>query len=92
MESTMLSMPSSWGLAFGAISFYYDLIFKGRVSLTLDYYCYQKGAFQAQSTCEFIIVAKFGDHVLCCLASSLSNAIRQAGRQADENFSLGDFF
>jgi len=37
-------------------------------------------------------VEKFGDHVLRCLASSLSNVIRQAGRQADENSSLGDFF
>ena len=34
-------------------------------------------------------MAKFGDHVLCCLASSLSNVIRQASRQ---NTSLGDFF
>ena len=41
---------------------------------------------------EFIIVAKFGDHVLHCLASSLSNVIRQAGRQVDKNSSLGDFF
>jgi len=40
---------------------------------------------------EFVIVAKFGNHVLCRLASSLSNVIRQAGRQADENSSLGDF-
>ena len=29
--STMLSKPSGWGSTFGAISFYYDLIFKGRV-------------------------------------------------------------
>ena len=28
---------------------------------------------------------------ICRLASSLSNVIRQAGRQADENSSLGDF-
>jgi len=41
---------------------------------------------------EFVIVAKFGDHALHCLASSLLNVIRQAGRQADKNFSLGDFF
>jgi len=33
-------------------------------------------------------VAQFGDHVLRRLASSLSNVIRQA----DETFSLGDFF
>jgi len=41
------------------------------------------------------MVAKFSDHVLRHLASSLSNVIRQAGRQidrqADESSSLGDF-
>ena len=37
---------------------------------------------------EFVIVAKFGDHVLHRLASSLLNVIRQA----DKNSSLGDFF
>ena len=31
-------------------------------------------------TSEFAIVAKFGDHLLRCLASSLLNVIRQAGR------------
>ena len=36
---------------------------------------------KAHSTGEFVIVAKFGDHVLRCLASSLSNVIRQAGKQ-----------
>ena len=36
-------------------------------------------------TGEFVIVAKFGDHVLYRLASSLSNVIRQV----DENPSLG---
>ena len=36
---------------------------------------------------EFVIVAKFGDHVLHRLASSLSNVIRQA----DKKSSLGDF-
>ena len=41
---------------------------------------------------EFVIVAKLSDHVLHCLASSLSNVIRQVGRQADEISSLGDFF
>jgi len=41
---------------------------------------------------EFLIVAKLSDHVLHCLASSLSNVIRQVGRQADEISSLGDFF
>ena len=40
---------------------------------------------KAHSTGEFVIVAKFGDHVLSRLASSLSNLIKQAGRQADEN-------
>ena len=33
-------------------------------------------------------MAKFGDHVLRRLASSLSNVIRQAGRQADKNSRL----
>ena len=36
---------------------------------------------KAHSTGEFVIVAKFGDHVLSRLASSLSNVIRQVGRQ-----------
>ena len=43
---------------------------------------------KALTTGEFVIVAKFGGHVLRRLASSLS----QAGRQADENSSLGDCF
>ena len=43
-------------------------------------------------TGEFVIVAKFGDHVLHRYASSLLNVIRQVGRQADKNSSLGDFF
>ena len=42
---------------------------------------------KAHSMGEFVIVAKFGDRVLLRLASSLSNAIRQA----DKNSSLGDF-
>ena len=46
---------------------------------------------KAHSTGDFVIVAKFGDHVLCCLASSLSNVIKQVGRQADENSSLDNF-
>ena len=37
-------------------------------------------------------MAKFGDHVLHCLASNLSNVILQAGRQADKNSSLSYFF
>ena len=36
---------------------------------------------KAHPTGEFVIVAKFGDHVLRRLASSLSNVIRQVGRQ-----------
>ena len=36
---------------------------------------------KAHSTGEFVIFAKFGDHVLCLLASSLSNVIRQVHRQ-----------
>ena len=47
---------------------------------------------KAHPTGEFVIVTKFGDHLLRRLVSSLSNVIRQAGRQADENSSLGDFF
>ena len=43
-------------------------------------------------TCEFVIVVKFGDHVLYHLASSLSNVIRQVDRQSDKNSSLSDFF
>ena len=45
-------------------------------------------------TGEFVhvIVAKFGDHKLHRLASSLSKVIRQVYRQADENSSLSDFF
>ena len=36
---------------------------------------------KAHPTGEFVIVAKFGDRVLRRLASSLSNVIRQVGRQ-----------
>ena len=36
---------------------------------------------KAHPTGEFAIVAKFGDHVLRCLASNLSNVIRQVDRQ-----------
>ena len=46
---------------------------------------------KAHSTGELVIVAKFGDHALRHLASSLSNVIRQAGRQADKNSNLYDF-
>jgi len=35
---------------------------------------------KAHHTCEFIIVAKFGDHALRHLASRLANVIRQGGR------------
>ena len=35
---------------------------------------------KAHITGGFIIVAKYGDHVLCCLSSSLSNVVRQVGR------------
>jgi len=37
-------------------------------------------------TGEFVIVVKFGDHVLCRLASSLSNVIRQVSRQTKFQF------
>ena len=36
---------------------------------------------KTHSTSKFVIVAKFGGHVLHHLVSSLSNVIRQAGRQ-----------
>jgi len=36
---------------------------------------------KAHLTGEFVIVAKYGGHVLCCLASRLVNVIRQGGRQ-----------
>ena len=35
---------------------------------------------KAHLTGEFVIVEKFGDHVLCRLASSILNVIRQVGR------------
>jgi len=34
-------------------------------------------------TGEFVIVAKFGGHALCCLASRLANVIRAGGRETD---------
>ena len=37
--------------------------------------------FGTHSIGEFVIVAKFGDHLLCRLASNLLNVIRQVGRQ-----------
>ena len=46
---------------------------------------------KVHSTGELVILKKFGDHVLCHVASSLLNVVRQAGRQADKNSSLGDF-
>ena len=46
---------------------------------------------KAHPTCGFVIVAKFGDHVLRCLALKPFEC-DQAGRQADKNSSLGDFF
>jgi len=38
---------------------------------------------KAHLTGEFVIVAKFGGHVLRHLASRLANVIRQGGREAD---------
>ena len=38
---------------------------------------------KAHPTDELVIVAKFGGHVLCHLASRLANVIRQGGREAD---------
>ena len=36
---------------------------------------------KAHLTGEFVIVAKFGRHALCHLASRLANVIREGGRQ-----------
>ena len=36
---------------------------------------------KAHLTGEFVIVAKFGGHALCYLASRLANVIRQGGKQ-----------
>ena len=38
---------------------------------------------KAHPTGEFVIVAKFGGHVLHHLASRLANVIGQGGREAD---------
>ena len=46
---------------------------------------------KAHLTSEFVVVAKFGDHVLHNLASSVSNVVRHVDMQADVNSSLGDF-
>ena len=55
MASTMLSVPSGWGSNFGAISFYYDLIFKGHVTLTLDHYIgIEKGCGHCASSYSYI--------------------------------------
>jgi len=35
---------------------------------------------------EFVIVAKFGGHALCHLASRLANVVRQGGRQTKNQF------
>jgi len=35
---------------------------------------------KAHPTGEFVILAKFGGHVLCRLASRLANVIREGGR------------
>ena len=40
-------------------------------------------------TGEFVIVAKFGGHALCRLASRLANV--EGGREADEKFSFSNF-
>ena len=38
---------------------------------------------KAHPTGEFVIVAKFGGHVLHHVTSRLTNVIRQGGREAD---------
>jgi len=43
---------------------------------------------KAHSTGEFVIVTKFGNHELRRLASSLSNVIRQAGRQVGRQIKI----
>ena len=50
----MLSTPSSWGLTFDAISFYYDLIFKEHVPFALDHYWYLKGHGHHASSYSYI--------------------------------------
>ena len=35
MNLTILSIPSSWGLTFGAINHHYDLIIKGHVLIII---------------------------------------------------------
>ena len=46
---------------------------------------------KAHSTGEFVIVAKFGGHVLHHLVSSLSNVIRQADKNSNLEFSIWEF-
>ena len=41
---------------------------------------------KAHPTGEFVIVAKFGDHVLCHLATRLANVIREGERQTKNLF------
>ena len=40
---------------------------------------------------EFVIVAKFGGHVLRHIASSLFDVVWKVDRQVDDNFSLDTF-
>jgi len=50
---------------------------------------------KAHLTDEFVIVAKFGGHALCHLASRLVNVVRQGGRQEGrqtKNLVLAIFF
>ena len=47
---------------------------------------------KAHFTGEFVIVAEVDDHVLCRLASSLLNVVRQENWLTTKIFSLGDMF
>ena len=54
MASTMLSMPSGWGLTVGALSFCYDSIFKGRVPLHLIIIGIERGCGYRASSYSYI--------------------------------------
>ena len=41
---------------------------------------YSSESQNAHLTGEFVVVAKFGGHALCCLASRLANVIKEGGR------------
>ena len=61
---------------------------KKKATTTLKHERQQRGAEdryssepeKAHPTGEFVIVAKFGGHALCRLASRLANVVREGGR------------